>query len=130
MFTLNDKKMPERSLLVAQLNYWQSVKWQNRFDKVRKEIEAADFTAKDDLFQLARHALLDGSDIFFKRVPELLKNKKLTKQMLADWPIFREMRKDDRFKKYRTTAEHANLVENGTLRNAGETKKSRKTKIA
>jgi hypothetical protein len=122
--------MPERSLLVAQLNYWQSIKWQNRFDTVRKEIETADFTAKDDLFQLARHALLDESNIFFKRVPELLKNKKLTKQMLAEWPIFREMRKDDRFRKYQTTAEQADLVRNRRAKSTDKTKKSRRAKTA
>jgi hypothetical protein len=103
-FTLNDKKMSERSLLVAQLNYWQSIKWRGRFELVQKEVEAADFSAKDDLFQLARHALLDDSVTFFRLVPSAIKNGKLTKEMLATWPMFREMRKDDRFKKYRAKA--------------------------
>ena len=87
-FTLNDKKMSECSLLVAQLNYWQSVRWQGRFPEVQKEVQASDFSAKDDLFQLARYALLDDYDTFFKLIP------------LRTWPIFREARKDPRFRKY------------------------------
>ena len=100
-FTMNDKKMSERERLIAQLNYWQSVKWQGSFETVRKEVEDSDFTAKDDLYQLARHALLDDTDAFLKLVPAMIKNKKITREMLATWPIFKEMRKDDRFKKYK-----------------------------
>jgi len=103
-FTLNDKKMSEQNRLIAQLNYWQSVKWQGAFDAVRKEVEGSDFSAKDDLYQLARHALLDDADAFFKSVPILIKNQKLTYEMLATWPIFKEMRKDGRFNQYKKKA--------------------------
>ena len=36
------------------LNYWQSVKWQGRFESIQKEVEQADFSAKDPLYQLAQ----------------------------------------------------------------------------
>jgi hypothetical protein len=103
-FTLNDKKMSERDRLIAQLNYWQSIKWQGGFDAIRKEVEGSDFSAKDDLYQLARHVLLDDAGAFFKSVPELIKNKKLTYETLTTWPIFKEMRKDDRFNQYKKKA--------------------------
>jgi hypothetical protein len=101
-FTMSDKRMSERSLLIAQLNYWQSKKWQGKFEDVRKDVEAADFSAKDDLFQLARFALLDDRGAFFKAVPAAIRNKKLTREMLAEWPIFKEVRKDPRSSKYLT----------------------------
>jgi hypothetical protein len=101
-FTVSDKRMSERSLLIAQLNYWQSKKWQGNFEDVRKDVEAADFSAKDDLFQLARFALLDDRGAFFKAVPAAIRNKKLTREMLAEWPIFKEVRKDPRSSKYLT----------------------------
>ncbi|HLM79806.1 MAG TPA: hypothetical protein VK302_04150 [Terriglobales bacterium] len=100
-FTLNDKKMSEQDRLIAQLNYWQSVKWQGAFDTVREEVEGSDFSAKDDLYQLARHALLDDTSAFFKSVPILIRNQKLTYKMLTTWPIFKEMRKDGRYNQYK-----------------------------
>lgn len=64
-FMKDDAKTPEKSKLNGRINYWQSVKWQGRFDEIRGEVEQADFTAIDELFQLARYALLDNYDEFY-----------------------------------------------------------------
>jgi hypothetical protein len=98
-FLVNDKRLPERSLLVAKLNYWQALKWADRFSEIREEVEAADFTAKDEVFQLARLALLDDDKNFFKLVPRLIKNRKVTREMLIEWPIFRHLRSMSQFQK-------------------------------
>jgi len=93
-FVMNDKQMPERSRLIGQLNYWQSIKWQGGYEKIRFEVEKADFSAKEPLFQLARLALLDENEQFFQLLPEVLASRKLGYDHLETWMIFREMRKD------------------------------------
>ena len=89
---MNDKHIEERSQLTGRCNYWQSLKWQDRFEEVREDVEAYDFSAKDELFQLAQFALLDNEDSFFKLIPTLLSSSKLKLEQLNEWPIFRNMR--------------------------------------
>jgi len=48
------------------INYWQSLKWQNSFDEIDNKI--VNFSAKDDVFKLARFTLhydYDAFDLFF-----------------------------------------------------------------
>lgn len=96
-FVNRDKSQPERDRLVGLLNYWQALKWQGRFDEVEPEVRETDFSAKDELFQLARYALLDERETFSHLLPGALSSEKLTREQLATWPIFREMRKAAEF---------------------------------
>jgi hypothetical protein len=60
---------------------------------VRGQVQEADFTAKDALYQAAKYALLDDAKSCFSILPEVFSSKKLDAERLATWPIFREMRK-------------------------------------
>ncbi len=104
-FLLNDKRLPERDQIIGTLNYWQSLKWQNRFEQVRKDVELVDFSAKDELYQLGRYALLDDGDNFFSMLPAVFRAEKLDMERLTTWPIFREMRKLRAYQAF--VAEHA-----------------------
>jgi hypothetical protein len=99
-FMMNDKRQPERDQLIGTLNFWQSVKWQNRFAQVRNDIENADFSAKDSLYQAARFALLDNEKEFFAVLPDVFRAKKLDMDKLATWPIFKEMRKSPLYQEF------------------------------
>ena len=93
-FVMSDKQISERSQMIGQLNYWQSVKWQGRFEDIRKEVEQADFSARDSLYQLGQLALLNKNEAFFSLLPDVLRSGKLTIEDLRAWPVFREMRED------------------------------------
>jgi hypothetical protein len=97
LFVKNDKQALERSQLIGQVNYWQTFKWSNRSEEVRPEIEKADFSAKEPLFQLALAALRDDLDKLFEILPEVLDSKKLSLDELDRWPIFRAIRSTERF---------------------------------
>jgi hypothetical protein len=97
---MNDKKLPEKYLLIAEMNYWQSLKWQGRFDEIKDHVEGADLSAKDEMFQLARFALLDKITEFYDLLPKVLESGKLTQADLKTWPIFREMRNDSKYEQY------------------------------
>jgi hypothetical protein len=82
----------------ATINYWQSYKWSGRFDKIRKSIEEADFSAHDDLLRLARLVLLEKNDDFFVLLPQVLRSKKLKEKQLMEWPLFQKIRRTRKFK--------------------------------
>ena len=112
-FIRNDKRMPERDQLIGEMNYWQAIKWQGRYSEIRQEVEKADFSAKDQIFQLALHALADRTDAFFKLLPGIIASKKLQPTDIESWPIFREMRKDHRYEQFR--AKHLSKKADSTI---------------
>ena len=99
-FQMNDRQTSEKSQIYGQLNYWQSVKWQDRFEKVRQEVEQADFSAKDPLYQLALLALQNKTNAFLSLLPIVLRSGKLTIEDFNNWPIFREMRKAEAIRSF------------------------------
>lgn len=100
-FMMMDKNMKETSRLIGKLNYWQSVKRQGEWDKVRSDAETEDFSAKGIPYQLGHLALLEKKKEFFDLVPDALTGKEIEIEHLREFPIFEDMRKDRRFSKYR-----------------------------
>lgn len=96
-FIMCDKLLPEDDRLIATINYWQSKKWQGKFIDIKKEVNESDFSAKEDKFKLAKYALLDDYDNFFKLLPEILKAEKITTDDLKEWPLFQEIRKTEKY---------------------------------
>lgn len=101
LFLIQDKLMPESRRLRGQVNYWQSLKWQDRFEEIRSEVENADFSAKEPIFRLVLFALLDKEEEFFSLVPTVIKNEDLSYQELDTWPIFRSIRKSEKYAYFR-----------------------------
>ena len=85
---------------VARINYWQSLKWQNRISEVKEEIIKADLSGMKEVFELSRYILLDDYKAFFKILPRALANKDLTKKDLETWPLFRLLRETDQYKNF------------------------------
>ncbi|MGO9533542.1 MAG: hypothetical protein ACLP3B_20475 [Syntrophobacteraceae bacterium] len=105
-FIMNDKQLPEINQLYGTLNYWQSIKWQGRFQEISRDVTDADFSAKNDLLQLAIFALLDDEDKFFPLCDKLLESKALLINDLREWPIYQNIRKTETYlTKYGQTAQ-------------------------
>ena len=96
-FLCGDKKQKESDRTVCQINYWQAMKWSGEFDSVKSEIKDADFSAKDSIYVLAKHALLDEFDSALKMMPDLVKSEKLTIEDLREWPLFRAIREQPEY---------------------------------
>lgn len=99
-FTMRDRQMPESSLTSAQLNYWQARKRNGQWESVREEVENADYSAKGDLYQLARLSLLELHDDFFALLPRALQSGALKRDELVEWPVFADIRGDARYVEY------------------------------
>src|ERR1700749_370284 len=129
-FIMSGKGLPELSQLFAKLNYWQAVKWQGRYDDIKNEVESADFSGKGLASQLALYALTDKVSEFFHLLPDVvvikmkseLMGHRITYEDLDTWPIFREIRKDPLYAKFRE--EHASEFEASCAKPEKETSKS------
>ncbi|HZL79153.1 MAG TPA: hypothetical protein VFC17_09880 [Candidatus Limnocylindrales bacterium] len=99
-FLMNDKEMSEESILIGKLNYWLSVKRQNRWAEIKTAAEDEDMSAKSQRFQLGWLALCEKLDEFFTLLPKVISSKQLSREELRDFPIFEEVRKDKRCNKF------------------------------
>lgn len=100
LFLMNDNKMPEVSQLLGKMNYWLSIKRQGRWDEIKEGVEKTDFSAKDNIFKLALASLKEDSDFFFSLLPKVLQSGELEYKYLIEFPIFEEMRSDERYNVY------------------------------
>lgn len=84
--------------MIGKINFWQCRKWQGRFSEVAEEAKNADFSAFSIGLQIARLAILDEADEFFTKVRIAVASGDLRMPDLLEWPLFRDIRKDVRFK--------------------------------
>lgn len=94
-FLMNDAKMNEMERLLGTINYWQCRKWQGASEEVKAKVEQLDFSAKDPLLQLGRYCLIDDYKNCLRLLPGLISSGRLDNTALVEWPIFRELRKQE-----------------------------------
>lgn len=91
-FSMNDKGMKGDTISNAELNFWQAVKWQERFAEVEEDVRMKDYSAHGDLYQLARLALLDQFVEVVARAEDLVARGVIQKWKIQEWPIFSGVR--------------------------------------
>ena len=93
-----DKAASEIDILMAKINSWIARKNLGDKDKVLEEVNDFDVSAKDDLFKLAKHCLLDEIESALPLAKRLEKTKKLSISSLCEWPLFEGLRASPRMK--------------------------------
>lgn len=90
-FLLRETNLSMNNKLLAEINYWQTYKWNDEFDVIKEEVLGRDFSAYDTTFQLCYAALIDDFDQF-----EILRPKALAigfnEEFFETWPVFRGVR--------------------------------------
>ena len=82
------------------LNRAQTYKWSGEEEKCKEIIKSKDWSACSDIFRLASQVLLDDFENAVNTMRALGKdNKQIDKNCYKEWPIFREFRKQESFKK-------------------------------
>ena len=91
-FIEKDKAADEVTILMAKVNSWIARK--NIEDKslVMSEVKAFDVSAKDGLFKLAKHCLLEETDAALSLAKQLEKSKQISLDDLLEWPLFVDLR--------------------------------------
>lgn len=91
-YGMNDKSIASDSRANSLVNYWQSFKWSNRFEKIRSEVEDWDVRTMDLPYQAAKCALLDQNENCDAILRRALKAERITVEDLRVWPLFRNLR--------------------------------------
>ena len=100
IFLMNDKKMPVANRTSAQLNVWLCEKNQNGKEKALDLYKNVDYSDKSLLFQVALGALKDEQEFCLNNFSNLLKSEDLTPEDLMEFPIFEEVRQNEKFKEF------------------------------
>ena len=97
----NQKAFDANSRLICQCNAWLALKRLGRFAECSDEVRQLDCSAIKSVFAIARAALLDDLDDFF-RIVEETKASDFDERAWREWPILDEARLDFRFEQLRT----------------------------
>lgn len=80
------------------VNRAQAYRWKGDADKAKAILDAEDWSSCEDKFKLAIAALRDNFDSCYSLMHRLQHDKDFHKAFYKDWPIFRELRKQEQFK--------------------------------
>ncbi len=80
--------------LTLDINYCQSLKWQNKKDELTAEMGKFDVSSLSPKFMLALCALQSDKDGFYKNLERAVIAEEMPQICFDDWPLFREMRQD------------------------------------
>ncbi|AUN22265.1 hypothetical protein RSJ22_12795 [Clostridium botulinum] len=98
---IHEKKVDFKTKLIAKINYWQSIKWQGMYSTIEEDINNEDFSAYSSEFQLCLLAIKDEMDKFFLLLPSVCPSN-IDFEELKTWPIFKNVRKDNRYTEFMT----------------------------
>ena len=90
----DNMNLPEECRLISLVNYWLSIKYQDRFDEIKSEVEQYDFSAKDLNFQVAQKAILEENEDVFRMLPRIYNNEGINIDSLKEWPLFKIQRRN------------------------------------
>lgn len=105
-FILNDANCNPVDKVIAQLNYWLCQKEIGNYEKIKKDIENADYSDKKEIFQLGLSALRNDEDKFFEILPLALDTKQINIERLEEFPILREIRASDAYKRFKEESKY------------------------
>ena len=92
----DNQNLDQQTKVYSMINYWQTYKWDNKYEEIKKEIEEFDISAYEEIIKLAVFALKDD----YKKIEKLLnyefneekQNEELAVE-LEDFPVFKQLRK-------------------------------------
>ncbi len=94
IFSKEFKMSNERNRLYLDINYCQSLKWQNKERELKKEIENFDISILSPKYVVAIAALKSDKKKFYENIEKAIKVDEMEKEDFMEWPLFRELRKD------------------------------------
>ncbi len=79
------------------INYCQALKWNNKQKDLGRELEKFDESTLSPKYIVALCALRSDKDGFYKNIEKAITIDEMQEEHFADWPLFRELRKDDEY---------------------------------
>lgn len=82
---------------VLLINYCQTLKWQNKTTLLKDKLKGIDTSMLDMSFIVAIDALKSDEESFYKHLKEAIILKKISKNDIFEWPLFREFRMNNNY---------------------------------
>ncbi len=79
------------------INYCQPLKWNNKQKELDRELKKFDESTLSPKYIVAICALRSDKDGFYKNIEKAITIDDMQEEHFADWPLFRELRKDDEY---------------------------------
>lgn len=121
----DNKKVTEEIRIYSKINYWQTFKWDNNFDKVKNDVEKFDASANNETIQLAIYSLLDEYEKSFEIINNRFENNNKDYElagMLEEWPIFQGLRKQTEYNNLKEKYSEV-FYDKATIQDENETSK-------
>ncbi len=99
LYAKNCVKVKTASNLILRVNYCQALKWQNKNAELETELRQFDLSAMSPEFLLAIAALKSDAHSFYLHLRDAISVKRISKDDLMLWPLFRELRKEKNFRR-------------------------------
>lgn len=96
---ITDQGADKLTDVYSQINYWISCKNMGKFDAIKQEVMAADFSAMACSIRMAKEMLLENYERAVPLLDEALASE-LTPDMVEKWPIFIQFRKTEHYKRF------------------------------
>ena len=97
--TIFNNNLLDHNKLYYSVNKAQAYKWLGESDKMQKTISEVEWTTLSPLFQISYYVLTDDFENAANLMYVIHKSNELTKSDYQVWPLFKEFRKSDQFKK-------------------------------
>lgn len=91
----DNKTLDQQSKIYSLINYWQTFKWDGKYEEVKAEIEEFDISAYEDLIKLAVYALRDDYEKIENALSCEFNDEKQNEELaiqLEEFPIFKQLR--------------------------------------
>ena len=103
-----EKEQSEAEKLCNKVNYWISVKNQERIETIEEEINKLDVTAHSGQFKMAKYALLNEFDEVTNALEEII-GKEIGVHEIEEWPLLIQYRESEAYTKFRSS--HSEIFE-------------------
>lgn len=100
-FLLNDNQVPSKDKWIAQINYWLTQKRLGKYEDIKQDIDKADLSALNDVFQVCKYALLEKHDEICYLLQNVYPNS-IDLNDLQEWPILEEFRQSQQYNDFIT----------------------------
>jgi len=85
------------SKLYMDVNYCQSLKWQNKNEELERELEKFDVSTLSPKYRMSVCALRSDREGFYANVESAIAVDDMMEMDFMEWPLFRELRKDSEY---------------------------------
>lgn len=104
---LKDRKIiKQEARIYSLINFWQTYKWDGKYEEVKKEVDEFDISAYEDVIKLAVYALRDEYEKIENILNREFNEEKQNKELAADieeFPVFKNVRNQDFYKKFKAS---------------------------